>query len=114
GIFELQDPWLAAGINDRSKLSAVAKELNARIIRHWQLEGVTIVDLQSTWIDQTVTIGPDAEIHPSSQLLGATVIGEGAVIGPDTTLRDTEVGEGARVIRTDATLAVIGKQANVG
>lgn len=114
GTFELDDPWLAAGVNDRAQLSAVAKELNARIIRRWQLEGVTVVDPQNTWIDQTVTIEPDAEIHPGSQLIGATIVGAGAVIGPDTTLRDTEVGAGARVVRTDATLAVIGKGASVG
>ncbi|MGB3414639.1 MAG: bifunctional UDP-N-acetylglucosamine diphosphorylase/glucosamine-1-phosphate N-acetyltransferase GlmU [Microbacteriaceae bacterium] len=114
GAFELSDPWLAAGINDRAQLAAVAKELNARIIRHWQMEGVTVIDPTSTWIDQAVTIEADAEILPFSQLLGATTVGAAAVIGPETTLRDTEVGEGASVVRTDATLSVIGKNATVG
>jgi bifunctional UDP-N-acetylglucosamine pyrophosphorylase/glucosamine-1-phosphate N-acetyltransferase len=36
------------------------------------------------------------------------------VVGPDTTLVDCEVGEGARVNRTDGTLAVIGAGADVG
>ena len=48
------------------------------------------------------------------QLLGATVVAEDAVIGPDCTLKDVEVGAGARVVRTHAELAVIGAGANVG
>src|SRR5690606_12088208 len=49
-----------------------------------------------------------------TQLKGANLIASGAVIGPDTTLVDCEVGEGAVVKRTDATLAVIGPGASVG
>ena len=41
-------------------------------------------------------------------------IGDGARIGPDTTLTDTEVGEGAEVKRTEANLAQIGAHATVG
>src|SRR5690606_4114194 len=51
---------------------------------------------------------------PDTQLLRATVVGAGATIGPDTTLSDCEVGEGATVRRTDGTLAVIGAGATVG
>ena len=39
--------------------------------------------------------------------------GEDAVIGPDTTLKDCEVGAGARVVRTHGVLAVIGSGATV-
>ena len=53
-------------------------------------------------------------ILPGTQLLGATVVGEDAVIGPDTTLKDCEVGVGARVVRTHGELAVIGEGATVG
>jgi bifunctional UDP-N-acetylglucosamine pyrophosphorylase/glucosamine-1-phosphate N-acetyltransferase len=61
-----------------------------------------------------VQLGLDVEIKPGTQILGATTIDERAVIGPDTTLVDTEVGAGAVIRRTDATLAVIGPDANVG
>ena len=39
---------------------------------------------------------------------------EDAVVGPDSTLKDVEVGAGARVVRTHAELAVIGAGADVG
>jgi bifunctional UDP-N-acetylglucosamine pyrophosphorylase/glucosamine-1-phosphate N-acetyltransferase len=75
---------------------------------------VTVQDPATTWIDRTVTLAEDVELLPGTQLIGATTIERAAVIGPDTTLRDTEVGQGARVNRTDATLAVIGAAASVG
>ncbi|WP_066514942.1 bifunctional UDP-N-acetylglucosamine diphosphorylase/glucosamine-1-phosphate N-acetyltransferase GlmU [Curtobacterium ammoniigenes] len=113
-VLRLDDPWLVAGINDRAQLAAVGRELNARIVRRHQLAGVTVVDPATTWIDLDVTIEPDARILPNTQLEGATAIEAEAVVGPDTTLRDTEVGVGAHVTRTDATLAVIGARASVG
>src|SRR5699024_3090506 len=76
--------------------------------------GVTIVDPSTTWIDADVSIAQDAVILPGVQLHGATDIGEDALIGPDTTLADTEVGAGAEVVRSHAVLAVIGADAHVG
>lgn len=113
-VVTLTDPWLVAGINDRAQLSDAARELNARIVRRHQLAGVTVQDPATTWIDLDVSIEPDAEILPGTQLVGATAIAAGAVVGPDSTLRDTEVGAGAVVNRVDATLAVIGDGASVG
>jgi bifunctional UDP-N-acetylglucosamine pyrophosphorylase/glucosamine-1-phosphate N-acetyltransferase len=113
-VVTLTDPWLVAGINDRAQLSDAARELNARIVRRHQLAGVTVQDPATTWIDLDVTIEPDAEVLPGTQLVGATTIAAGAVVGPDTTLRDTEVGARATVNRVDATLAVIGDGASVG
>ncbi len=110
----VSDHWLVAGINDRVQLAAAASELNARIVRRWQLGGVTVHDPASTWIDSDVTLAEDVELLPGTQLKGATLVERGALIGPDTTLTDCEVGEGATVKRTDATLAVIGAGASVG
>ena len=110
----VDDHWLVAGINDRVQLAAVAAELNARIVRGWQLAGVTVHDPATTWIDAAVAIGEDTELLPNTQLLRATIIGRGAIVGPDTTLSDCEVGDGATVRRTDGTLAVIGAGATVG
>jgi bifunctional UDP-N-acetylglucosamine pyrophosphorylase/glucosamine-1-phosphate N-acetyltransferase len=108
------DHWLVAGINDRAQLSAAAIELNARIVRGWQLAGVTVQDPATTWIDLATSIGEDVEILPGTQLKGVTSIERGAIIGPDSTLVDCEVGENAVVKRADATLAVIGANATVG
>jgi len=88
--------------------------LNERIVAQWMRDGVTVMDPATTWIDADVQLAQDVTILPGTQLLGATIVAEDAVIGPDTTLKDCEVGAGARVVRTHAELAVIGDQATVG
>ena len=112
--WEVAHSWKVEGINDRAQLAAAGSRLNALIVRGWQLEGVTVIDPASTWIDLQAQLSADVEIRPGTQILGATVIGPGAIIGPDTTLVDCEVGEGSAVKRTDATLSVIGANASVG
>ncbi|OUD89165.1 Bifunctional protein GlmU [Clavibacter michiganensis subsp. michiganensis] len=91
----VRDSWLVAGINDRVQLTAAATELNARIMRRWQLAGVTIQDPRTTWIDVKATLAADVTVLPGTQILGASTVAAGATVGPDTTLRDTEVGEDA-------------------
>jgi bifunctional UDP-N-acetylglucosamine pyrophosphorylase/glucosamine-1-phosphate N-acetyltransferase len=106
--------WLVAGINDRVQLAEAALRLNAMIVRGWQLNGVTIHDPASTWIDLKATLAEDVELLPGTHIAGSTTVACGAKIGPQTTLLDCEVGEDAVVSRTDATLAVIGARASVG
>ena len=91
----VDDSALVVGVNDRVQLSALAAELNRRIVADHQRAGVTIIDPATTWIDVEVTVGHDAVIRPGTQLLGATRIGARCRIGPDTTLEDVTVGEGA-------------------
>lgn len=108
------DPWLIAGVNDRVQLADAGRELNARIVRDHQRAGVTIQDPSTTWIDADVSIQPDTEILPGTYLHGATSIATGAIVGPDTTLIDCEVGEGVHIRRSEATLAVFAANSQVG
>ena len=112
--FVLDDVTEAEGANDRAQLAALGKVLNERIVTRWMKDGVTVMDPATTWIDADVELAPDVTILPGTQLIGATRIDEDAVVGPDCTLKDTEVGHGARVVRTQAELAVVGPGANVG
>jgi bifunctional UDP-N-acetylglucosamine pyrophosphorylase/glucosamine-1-phosphate N-acetyltransferase len=114
GTLVVDDPWLTEGVNDRVQLSTVGAELNRRLVRRWQRAGVTVVDPATTWLDAGVTLDRDVTIEPGVQLKGDTVVGRGAVIGPDTTLTDVRVGANAEVIRTHGSGAVIGKGASVG
>ena len=102
------------GCNDQRELAARRRTLNDRVLDDLMRGGVTVVDPDTTWVDVTVEVAADAVLQPGTQLLGATVVATGAVVGPDTTLTDTEVGEGARVVRTHAELAVVGPDVSVG
>ena len=110
----VEDSWTVEGCNDKVQLAALAKERNRRIVEQWMREGVTVIDPATTWIDMDVELAPDVTIEPNVQLRGACRVETGATIGPDTTLTDVEVGEGASIIRTHGSLAVIGAGATVG
>jgi bifunctional UDP-N-acetylglucosamine pyrophosphorylase/glucosamine-1-phosphate N-acetyltransferase len=114
GAFPIEDWLQTEGANDRAQLAELGKELNRRIVTRWMKDGVSVMDPATPWIESDVVLAPDVTILPGTQLLGATVVAEDAVIGPDTTLKDCEIGEGARVVRTHGELAVVGAGANVG
>ncbi|MEU2428018.1 bifunctional UDP-N-acetylglucosamine diphosphorylase/glucosamine-1-phosphate N-acetyltransferase GlmU [Streptomyces sp. NPDC007861] len=102
------------GINNRVQLAEARRLLNERLLERAMTAGVTVVDPASVIVDVTVTFERDAVIHPGTQLLGATHIAEDAEVGPNTRLRDTTVGRGARVDNTVADSATIGDSASVG
>lgn len=108
------DSWQVRGVNDRVQLAEVTAELNRRLVRRWMLEGVTVVDPATTWVDVGVRLEPDVVLHPGTQLHGTTSVAGGAVIGPDTTLDDCEIGAGTTVVRTHGSGAVVGAGASVG
>ena len=114
GAHRISDVMQTEGANDRAQLAGLAAELNQRILRRWMRDGVTIIDPASTWVDTDVVLERDVTLLPGVQLYGATVVGEDAVVGPDCTLKDVEVGPGATVVRTHGELAVVGAGATVG
>jgi bifunctional UDP-N-acetylglucosamine pyrophosphorylase/glucosamine-1-phosphate N-acetyltransferase len=109
-----RDPNEILGVNDRAQLAQSGAILRERINAGWLKAGVTMVDPARVYIDSDVELAPDVLLEPGVALRGATVVAGGAVIGPDTTLVDTEVGAGASIRRTEATLAIIGENAQVG
>jgi len=114
GAIVCEDAQAVEGVNDREQLARAGAALNARILQRWMTEGVTIVDPATTWVDVDVTLNADVTLLPGTHLAGHTTAAAGASIGPDTSLKDVEVGEGATVVRTHGSDAVIGAGANVG
>jgi len=110
----VDDPREVEGVNDRVQLVALGAELNRRTLVAGMLAGATVVDPATTWVDVTVTVGRDVRLLPGVQLHGATVVSDGAVVGPDCTLTDVRVGAGASVVRTHGFGAVVGDGASVG
>jgi bifunctional UDP-N-acetylglucosamine pyrophosphorylase/glucosamine-1-phosphate N-acetyltransferase len=102
------------GCNDRVELAALRRLLRDRVNEAWMRTGVSLLDPDTTWIDVTVALDRDAVIDQNTQLRGGTVVGTGAVVGPDVTLIDTVVGPGATVLRSHAVGAEVGPGATVG
>jgi bifunctional UDP-N-acetylglucosamine pyrophosphorylase/glucosamine-1-phosphate N-acetyltransferase len=110
----LDDVWQTEGVNDRVQLARMGAELNRRVLERWMRAGVTVVDPATTWVDVQVELGRDVTVLPGTQLHGATRVADGATVGPDTTLTDVVVGEGASVVRTHGSEAEVGAGATVG
>jgi bifunctional UDP-N-acetylglucosamine pyrophosphorylase/glucosamine-1-phosphate N-acetyltransferase len=104
----------AAGCNDRAQLAALRAVLRDRVNECWMRDGVSIFDPTTTWLDVTVTLGRDTVIEPNTYIRGTTSVGASATVGPDTTLIDTHVGDGAVVVRSHAVGATVGAGATVG
>lgn len=114
GLVRVADASQAEGVNDRVQLAALTSELNRRTLTQWMRAGVTVIDVASTWVDVTVSLGVDVRLLPGVQLHGATTVADRATVGPDCTLTDVEVGAGATVVRTHGSGAVVGSGASVG
>ena len=114
GTHTAVDPDDTLGCNDRAQLAELRKIMQRRINTAVMRSGVTMDDPDSVWIDATVSVGVDVTIRPGVQLRGESVVGDGAEIGPDSTVTDTSVGAGASVVRAHCEGAVIGDGCSVG
>lgn len=102
------------GVNDRIQLAAAEAVLRARTNRAWQVQGVTMVDPATTYVDTTVRLARDVTIFPGAILRGRTAVGRGSEIGPGCRLEDSTVGEGCHLEHTVARLSDIGDDCVVG
>jgi bifunctional UDP-N-acetylglucosamine pyrophosphorylase / glucosamine-1-phosphate N-acetyltransferase len=101
-------------VNDRAQLAVAEQILKRRILDAHMREGVTVRDPASTHIEASVEIGRDTMILPGTLLRGGTRIGTDCVIGPNTDLHDTLVGDGSLVEHSVGRGAEIGDGASVG
>jgi bifunctional UDP-N-acetylglucosamine pyrophosphorylase/glucosamine-1-phosphate N-acetyltransferase len=90
--------WEVEGINTRVELAFVAGKLRDRINEEHMLNGVTIVDPASTWIEAGVELERDVTIHPYTVIRGNVRIDSGVEIGPFAYVRPgTTVGPGGKI-----------------
>ena len=87
------DPGEAAGVNDRKQLAAVATVQRRRTLDRLMESGVTILDPASTYIEDTVTIGPDTTIYPQVVIEGQSTIGGECVIGVGSHVSSSRIAE---------------------
>ncbi len=110
----MDDPDEAIGINTRVHLAEAEAALRKRLLTHWMLNGVTVIDPASTYIEPSVIIGVDTILQPNTYLRGQTVIGERCVIGPGTIIEDTIVGDDTLILASVLEGARVGSQVSMG
>ncbi|WP_456400570.1 bifunctional UDP-N-acetylglucosamine diphosphorylase/glucosamine-1-phosphate N-acetyltransferase GlmU [Mesoaciditoga sp.] len=111
---EVANSWEILGANTQKELAKLAKIAKEHILDLFMEKGVTIEDPSSTFIGPDVDIEAGVVIKPFSFLYGRTTIESGAIIGPQTTLKDTFVGGNTYVIRSECDSAYISQGCGVG
>jgi len=91
----IPDALEAEGVNDRAQLSSLEGRLRAKLNHKWMLDGVSMQDPDSTWIEESVHLSNDVTLGAGVELRGSTRVAEGATIGRGCVLEDVTVGPGA-------------------
>jgi bifunctional UDP-N-acetylglucosamine pyrophosphorylase/glucosamine-1-phosphate N-acetyltransferase len=102
------------GINSRMQLAEAEKIIRKRKLEELMDSGVTIMDIDSTFIDQEVTIGADTVIYPFTWIEGTTTIGENCSIGPNSRIQNSSIGDNATLHFIYAHDCKVGDDAVVG
>ncbi|HSO13652.1 MAG TPA: bifunctional UDP-N-acetylglucosamine diphosphorylase/glucosamine-1-phosphate N-acetyltransferase GlmU [Anaerolineales bacterium] len=102
------------GINTRVHLSEAEAAMRMRINREHMLNGVSMMDPASTYIEAGVHIGRDTTIMPNTYIHGKTIIGERNMIGPNTVIRDATIGNGCKILASVMEGAVLEDDVDMG
>ena len=88
GAVIVEDNTEILGVNDRLQLEMLTRVLRLRINQEHMKNGVTIEDINNTYIYDDVKIGIDTVIHPNTTIKSGVVIGENCEIGPNSYIRE--------------------------
>ena len=88
--------------------------LRASINQKHLKQGVEFVDLHAAYIDEEVIIGAGTVIGPCVTLKGKTVIGENCMIGQNSRIEDSILGDGVTVQSSVILESRVGSQTSVG
>lgn len=114
GAYCAEDKNEMQGINSRLELVEATKWLRNKINNYWLNNGITIIDPDSTYIGDDVTIGEDTIIYPNVRIEGKCVIGPGNIIEENTYLNNVSIGEGNHIIASRITDSTVGNNVNIG
>lgn len=88
GAIIVEDNTEILGVNDRAQLEMLTRILRIRINQAHLENGVTIEDINNTYIYDDVEIGMDTVIHPNTTIKSGVKIGENCEIGPNAYIRE--------------------------
>jgi bifunctional UDP-N-acetylglucosamine pyrophosphorylase / glucosamine-1-phosphate N-acetyltransferase len=114
GAVVSEDSDIVEGVNDRRQLAYLAGIIRTRILDKLMLDGVSVVDPSSTYIDSDVRIGKDTTVYPGSVIEKGTTIGEECTIGPNTRLVNVRIGSGVSVLYSNLVDSTIGDGTKIG
>ena len=108
------DVTSAMGVNSKVDLMEIERLAQRRVLEGHALNGVSFLAPDTIRVEAGVQIGADSTIGPGVTLRGDTTIGSRCQIGPQTTITDSQLGDGAACIHSFLTEAKVEAGASVG
>lgn len=102
------------GVDSRKQLYLANNTLKLEINNKHLENGVTILDINSTYIDVDVEIESDVVIHPNVSIFGRSYIKSGCEIYSNTRIQDSILGEGCTIDSSVIYESEIGNNTTVG
>ena len=112
--FRLENMEEALGVNNRVALAEATAIMRKRINDTHMINGVTLIDPSSTYIDVDVEIANDTVVEPNSYLKGQTKIGEDVLIGLGSVIIDSQLADGVEIKQSVIEESIVGKNSDVG
>jgi bifunctional UDP-N-acetylglucosamine pyrophosphorylase/glucosamine-1-phosphate N-acetyltransferase len=108
------EPDEIRGVNSREELARANKIYFYRRARALMESGVTIIDPDTTYIEDEVEVGRDTIIYPNTYLQGKCTIGSFCQIGPNAIIRDSILDDRVEFVNSVAFEAKIGTGSKIG
>lgn len=94
GAYVVEDAEVTLGANDRRQLNILNNIMRKNINEGHMINGVDIPCTDGVMIGRDVQIGKGTRILPNTIILGDTKIGENCIIGPNSWVADSVIGNG--------------------
>lgn len=114
GVCAISDMSEFQGINSREELSLATSTLLNKTRKAHMANGVTLIDPSSTYISIDAKIGRDTIIYPGTNIQGETVIGENCIIGPNSHIISSQIGNNVTIETSKVTNSKIADNCNIG
>lgn len=102
------------GVDSRKQLYYANEILRRKINEFHMGNGVTILDVNSTYIDLDVKIGKDVVIHPNVCIQGNSIIEDDCEIFSNTRIENSFVGSFTKIESSVVCNSKIGKRSSIG
>ncbi|AZV58811.1 bifunctional UDP-N-acetylglucosamine diphosphorylase/glucosamine-1-phosphate N-acetyltransferase GlmU [Clostridium sp. AWRP] len=102
------------GVNSRVQLSEAERIMRKRINTKHMENGVTLIDVDNTYIELDVKIGKDTIVYPGNVLQGNTVVGENCTLYPNSRIQNSVIQNNVTIQSSVILDSTIGESTTVG
>lgn len=110
---QLSDKNEMLGINSKSQLAQVSNILRLQKLKQLMDNGTIIIDSNSTYIEDEVSIGVDTVIYPNTIITGNTTIGDNCVIY-SSRIEDSKIANDVKIDNSVIEQSIIYDKVTIG